>query len=115
MPPPVPASGRVVFPLPQGTRVAASPFRMRVDPTTGVTKLHPSAADGIVTAGQRIGNVDSADYSPGGRYGYAHITVEQGNQPWISSPTSAPSTTRSNHINAHAGAWGDKERWQPVS
>ena len=79
---------------------------MRVHPITGVTKLHPSAdddaptappslppttklatlrtvfrADGIVTAGQRIGNVDSAGYSPGGHYGYAHITVKQGNQP----------------------------------
>lgn len=94
MPPPVPASGRVVFPLPQGTRVATSAFGMRVHPITGVTKLHPSADDdaptappflaaddGIVTAGQRIGNVDSAGYSPGGHYGYAHITVKQGNQP----------------------------------
>ena len=63
---------------------------MRVHPITGVTKLHPSADDrtpilaaddGIVTAGQRIGNVDSAGYSPGGHYGYAHITVKQGNQP----------------------------------
>ena len=40
-----------------------------------------AADDGIVTAGQRIGNVDSAGYSPGGHYGYAHITVKQGNQP----------------------------------
>ncbi|CAM2845484.1 hypothetical protein CUAC110507_05120 [Cutibacterium acnes subsp. defendens] len=69
----VPASCRVVFPLPQGTRVTASPFGMRIDPITGVTKLHPSAddrtpiiaaADGIVTAEQRIGNVVSTGYSP---------------------------------------------------
>ena len=91
MPPPVPASGRVVFPLPQGTRVATSAFGMRVHPITGVTKLHPSAddrtpiiaaADGIVTAEQRIGNVVSTGYSPpGGHYSYAHIAVKLGNQP----------------------------------
>ncbi|EFS38287.1 hypothetical protein HMPREF9594_02357 [Cutibacterium acnes HL005PA1] len=50
MPPPVPASGRVVFPLPQGTRVATSAFGMRVHPITGVTKLHPSADDDAPTA-----------------------------------------------------------------
>ena len=86
----VPTSCRVVFPLPQGTRVTASPFGMRIDPITGVTKLHPSAddrtpiiaaADGIVTAEQRIGNVVSTGYSPGGHYSYAHIAVKLGNQP----------------------------------
>ena len=38
-------------------------------------------ADGIVTAEQRIGNVVSTGYSPGGHYSYAHIAVKLGNQP----------------------------------
>ena len=35
----------------------------------------------IVTAEQRIGNVVSTGYSPGGHYSYAHIAVKLGNQP----------------------------------
>ena len=44
------SSSRVVFPLPEGTWVATSPFGMRVHPITGEYKLHTgadfAAADG---------------------------------------------------------------------
>lgn len=59
---PVALSSRVVFPLPEGTWVATSPFGMRVHPITGTYKLHTgadfaapdgtpilAAADGTVT------------------------------------------------------------------
>lgn len=65
---PIPASGRIVFPLPEGTWVATSPFGMRVHPITGDTKLHTgadyaapdgtpilAAADGVVTHAYMFG------------------------------------------------------------
>lgn len=86
----VPASCRVVFPLPQGTRVTASPFGMRIDPITGVTKLHPSADDRTPslpppTASSPPNNASATSSPPatppGGHYSYAHIAVKLGNQP----------------------------------
>ena len=56
---PVVSSSRVVFPLPEGTWVATSPFGMRVHPITGEYKLHTGAdfgaADGtsILAAADR--------------------------------------------------------------
>lgn len=89
---PIPASGRVVFPLPEGTWVATSPFGMRVHPITGETKLHTgadyaapdgtpilAAADGVVTHASMSGGYGGLiiiEHTIGGQKiatAYAHL------------------------------------------
>ena len=66
---PVAASSRVVFPLPDGTWVATSPFGMRVHPITGEHKLHTgtdlAATDGTPILAAADGTVTVAEFSGG--------------------------------------------------
>ncbi|WP_245921057.1 M23 family metallopeptidase [Brachybacterium timonense] len=90
--PPLPETGRVVFPLPEGTWVATSPFGMRVHPITGENKLHTGAdysapdgtpilasADGIVTHASMSGGYGGLiiiEHTIGGQKiatAYAHL------------------------------------------
>lgn len=87
--PRLPETGRVVFPLPEGTWVATSPFGMRVHPITGENKLHTgadysapdgtsilAAADGIVTHASMSGGLIIIEHTIGGQKiatAYAHL------------------------------------------
>ena len=66
---PVISSSRVVFPLPEGTWVATSPFGMRVHPITGEYKLHTGAdfgaADGTPILAAADGTVTVAEFTGG--------------------------------------------------
>ena len=66
---PVISSSRVVFPLPEGTWVATSPFGMRVHPITGEYKLHTgadfAAADGTAILAAADGTVTVAEFTGG--------------------------------------------------
>ena len=91
----MPESGRVVFPLPSGTWVKTSEFGTRVDPITGVRKLHTgvdlaapgqtpilAAADGRVAfAGPAsgYGNLILIEHTSNGQRvasGYAHMNAD---------------------------------------
>lgn len=62
-------SSRVVFPLPEGTWTATSPFGYRTHPITGERKLHTgadfSAADGTPILAAADGTVTVAEFSGG--------------------------------------------------
>ena len=66
---PVAESARVVFPLPEDTWVATSPFGMRTHPITGEQKLHTgadfSAPGGTPILAAADGTVTVAEYSGG--------------------------------------------------
>jgi hypothetical protein len=66
---PVSESARVVFPLPEGTWVATSPFGPRVHPITGEEAFHTgsdfSAPDGTPILAAADGTVTVAEYSGG--------------------------------------------------
>jgi murein DD-endopeptidase MepM/ murein hydrolase activator NlpD len=68
---PAVSSSRVVFPLPEGTWVATSPFGMRVHPITGEYKLHTgadfAAPDGTPILAVADGTVTHAEFT--GTYG----------------------------------------------
>ena len=66
---PAVSSSRVVFPLPEGTWVATSPFGMRVHPITGEYKLHTgadfAAPDGTPILASADGTVTVAAFTSG--------------------------------------------------